>query len=79
MVPVSEVSRAGGRLEALHAAGLILRYPHGDLPALAEACERALALSNEESRRIYEHFNQQETVGTVVAEALAAVSEGVRE
>lgn len=72
MVPVSEDSRAGGRLEDLHAAGLIVRYPHGDLKALAEACERALAMTVAERRRIYDHFNRHETVGTVVAEALAA-------
>lgn len=72
MVPVSEDSREGGRLEALHAAGLIVRYPHGDLPALAEACERALAMTVAERRRIYDHFNRHEIVGTVVAEALAA-------
>jgi hypothetical protein len=72
MVPVSEDSRDGGRLEDLHAAGLIVRYPHGDLTALTKACERALAMTVEERRRIYAHFNQHETVGTVVAEALAA-------
>jgi hypothetical protein len=73
MVPVSEDSQAGGRLEELAANGLILRYPHGDPKALAEACERALAMPTDERRRIYEHFNRYETVGTVVAEALARV------
>ena len=72
MVPVSEDSAAGGRLEALATAGLILRYPHGDLRALGEACERALAMDNETRRRIYEHFNQEETVGRVVADLMAA-------
>jgi hypothetical protein len=72
MVPVSEDSRAGGRLEEEHQAGLIVRYPHGDLEALAAACERALALSVRARRRIYEHFNQQETVGAVVAGAIFA-------
>lgn len=72
MVPVSEDSRAGGRLETLHRAGLIMRYPHGDLDGLAAACERALALPVEERHRIYEYFNRHETVGTVVAEAIAA-------
>ena len=72
LVPVSEDSTSGGRLEELHTAGLILRYAYGDLNALADACERALAMSNEERRRIYEHFNRHETVGTVVAEAIAA-------
>ena len=74
MVPLSEDSRSGGRLEALHREGLIVRYPHGDLPALATACERALAMSLEARRRIFEHFNAQETVGAVVAEALARVT-----
>lgn len=72
LVPVSEDSSAGGRLEELHRAGLILRYPHGDLNALAAQCERALALPNGERRRIYDHFNAHETVGTVVAEMIAA-------
>jgi hypothetical protein len=70
MVPVSEDSREGGRLEALHRSGLIRRYPHGDLDALAEACERALAETAAVRRRIYEHFNTHETVGAVVADAI---------
>jgi hypothetical protein len=73
MAPVSEDSRQGGRLEELHRGGLIWRYPHGDLKALAEACERALAASPEDRRRVYEHFNRSETVGAVVAEAIHAV------
>jgi hypothetical protein len=72
MVPVSEDSKLGGRLEALARADLIVRYPHGDLEALAAACERALAMTTAERRRIYEHFNRHETVGTVVAESIAA-------
>jgi hypothetical protein len=72
MVPVSENSRTGGRLEELHQAGLIMRYPHGDLKALAVACERALALPLDERHRIYEHFNRHETVGTVLANAIFA-------
>ena len=72
LVPVSEDSRAGGRLEELHRSNLIVRYPHGDLDALAMACERALATSAAERRRIYEHFNRRETVGTVVAGAIAS-------
>lgn len=71
-VPVSEDSRAGGRLEELHRAGLILRYAHADLASLAAACERALAAPTSLRRRIYDHFNARETVGTVVAEAIAA-------
>ena len=72
MVPVSENSLAGDRLEALHREGLILRYEQGDLVSLGAACERALAMSHEERRRIFEHFNHYETVGTVVAAAIAA-------
>jgi hypothetical protein len=72
LVPVSEDSRAGGRLEELHQAGLIVRYPHGDLEALATACDQALALPAAPCRRIYEHFNGYETVGTVVADAIFA-------
>lgn len=72
MVPVSEDSQPGGRLEELHRAGLIVRYPHGDLEALAAACERALEMPNGARRRIYDHFNAHETIGGVLAEALAA-------
>jgi hypothetical protein len=72
MVPLSENSRAGNRLEELHTAGLIVRYEHGDLNSLAEGCERALAMSAAERKRIYDHFNAHETVGAVVANALAA-------
>jgi hypothetical protein len=72
MVPVSEDSRAGGRLEPLHQAGLIVRYDHGDLDSLASACEHALAMSANDRRKIHEHFNRHETVGTVVADAIAA-------
>ncbi len=71
MVPVSENSVRGDRLDDLASAGLIIRYPHGDLKALAECCERALAMPNDERRQIYGHFNRHETVGTVVAEAIA--------
>jgi hypothetical protein len=80
MVPVSEDSRQGGRLEELHAGGLIVRYRHGDLASLAEACERALAMTTVQRRLIFAHFNAHETVGAVVATALAeaAVSESVR-
>jgi hypothetical protein len=70
LAPVSEDSRAGGRLEDLHRADLIWRYPHGDLKALETACERALAATAKERRRVYEHFNRNETVGTVVADAI---------
>jgi hypothetical protein len=78
MVPVSEDSRAGGRLEALHRGGLIVRYAHGDLAGLADACERAWAMSDAERRRIYEHFNRHETVGGVVARAIAQTAVRIR-
>jgi hypothetical protein len=70
LVPVCEDSRWGGRLEALHQAGLILRYPHADLPALAACCEQALAAGPELRRRTHEHFNRHETIGAVVTEAI---------
>ncbi len=73
LVPVSEDSRNGGRLEELHRAGLIVRYPHGDLKALGEACERALAAGPDLRRQIYDHFNRHETIGAVVASVLANV------
>jgi hypothetical protein len=72
LVPVSEDSRPGGRLEELHLDNLILRYPHGDLKELTAACERALAATPGERRRIYDHFNRNETIGTVVADAILA-------
>jgi hypothetical protein len=72
LVPVSEDSKSGGRLQELHDAELILRYKHADLKNLGEQCERALAMTNEERTRIYDHFNRHETVGTVVANAIAS-------
>lgn len=72
LVPVSENSTAGDRLQELHEAELILRYEHGNMNTLAEQCERALAMPTAQRRRIYEHFNRHETVGTVVADAIAA-------
>jgi hypothetical protein len=74
MVPVSENSREGDRLEELHRAGLIVRYRNGDADSLGTACEHALTISREDRRKIYEHFNRQETVGHVVAEALASAT-----
>jgi hypothetical protein len=71
LVPVAENSRAGDRLGELAGAGLIVRYPHSDLEGLALACASALAAGAPERRRIYEHFNRWETVGRVVADALA--------
>lgn len=70
LVPVAENSQSGCRLEELHRDGLIERYDHGDLESLGAACDRAFALSTAHRRRIYDHFNRFETVGTVVAEAL---------
>ena len=50
---------------------MIVRYPHDDLNALVTACEQALAMPNEKRKRIYDHFNRQETIVTVVANAIA--------
>jgi hypothetical protein len=72
LAPVSEDSVEGGRLEELHRRGLIWRYPHGDLDGLAAACERALSAGPAERRRVYDHFNRCETIGTVVADAILA-------
>jgi len=77
LVPVSEDSASGGRLQALHESNLLLRYAHGDFSQLAEQCERALTMSRTERHQIYEHFNRHETVGTVVADAIAAASPSV--
>ena len=74
MVPVAEDSRTGGRLEALHRESLIARYSHGDLDALTAACVKALAASSAERRRIYDYFNQHETIGMVVADAIAGAA-----
>jgi hypothetical protein len=71
MVPLSENSRAGDRLEELSQAGLIERYEHGDLQSLRIACERALGWTDEERRQVYEHFNRCQTVGTLVAGLIA--------
>lgn len=73
LVPVSENSAQGGRLDELAKEGLIRRYGHGDLTGLREAAEAALAATTEERRRIYEHFNRHETVGPVLSAALAQV------
>ena len=72
LVPVAENSAQGGRLDSLAEAGLIRRYAHADLSSLRVACEQGLAATSVERRRIYDHFNRQETVGPVLAEALAA-------
>jgi hypothetical protein len=70
LVPVTEDSRSGGRLEELHAEGLIVRYAHSDLGSLVGACERALATPAAERRRIYDGFNATQTVGTVVSQLI---------
>ena len=51
---------------------LIWRYDHADLDSLADTCDRALEVSAEERRQVYDHFNREETVGAVVAAALHA-------
>jgi hypothetical protein len=61
LVPVAENSTAGGRLDELAEAGLIRRYAHADLDATPA-----------ERRAIYDYFNRHETVGTVLADAMAA-------
>lgn len=71
LVPVSEDSAAGCRLEGLRREQFILDYRHGDLAQLQSACERALAMGRDERYRIYEYFNRHETVGKVVANAIA--------
>lgn len=73
MVVVSEDSKSGGRLQELHEQGLILRYDYADTKSLVAQCERALAMTNADRRRSYDHFNRFETVGTVVATTLAAM------
>lgn len=72
LAPVCEDSAAGGRLDGLHEAGLIFRYRRADLESLGAACDAALALPTAQRRRIYEHFNRHETIGTVVAAEIAA-------
>lgn len=72
LVPVSENSRQGGRLDELAAEGLLVRYAHGDLKSLREACEQALATPTADRRRMYDHYNRHETVGPVVVDALLA-------
>ena len=71
-VPVVEDSRWGGRLESLHAAGCILRYPHGDVDGMVRACEAAVETSVERRRDIYDHFNRYGTVGQFAAGQIVA-------
>jgi hypothetical protein len=70
MVPVSENSRAGDRLTALAEAGLLQSYEYGDFESLKACCDRALSATTDERRRIYDHYNRSETVGSITAEAL---------
>jgi hypothetical protein len=70
MIPVSENSRAGDRLSELTDTGLLQRYEYGDLDSLKACCDRALTAATEDRRRIYDHYNRRETVGSIVAEAL---------
>lgn len=72
LVPVSENSAAGCRLDQLRREELIIDYRHGDLAQLQAACERGLAMTRSQRHRIYDYFNRHETVGTVVANAIAA-------
>jgi hypothetical protein len=74
IVPVTEDSSRGGRLEELHREGLVLRYPHGDLRALVAACEEALCATHEDRRMIYDYFNANETVGSVVSAMIHAAA-----
>jgi hypothetical protein len=70
MVPVSEDSCQGGRLEELARGGLLLRYAHGDLDELRQRCEEALEAPPAFRQRIYTHFNREETVASPVADVL---------
>ncbi len=70
-VPVIEDSKWGGRLDALVEKGAVVRYAHGDVASMIEACERALAVDNGTRRGIYDYFNREGTVGPVVARLIA--------
>lgn len=79
LIPISENSREGGRLESLAEQRLLRRYSHGSLPELKAACDRALNTSTEDRKRIYDHYNRAETVGVVLAAALSmAVAAAVK-
>lgn len=75
VIPISENSVAGDRLEPLHASGLILRYDHGDLESLWTACQRALDTPIQSRRLIYDHFNREETIAQVVSQAISRHAE----
>src|SRR5580700_8739773 len=70
------VSQLGKYKTILQIVGLSMMLYRVPLLGLATACETALAAGPAERRRIYEHYNRQETVGRVVAGALAAVVRG---
>ena len=78
LVPVSENSAQGGRLDDLADAGLVLRYAHADLADLRTTCERAMSMTVSERRRIHDHFNRRETIGAVMAETLRSAMTGAR-
>ncbi|MES9902754.1 MAG: hypothetical protein ABW168_08735 [Sedimenticola sp.] len=71
-IPVIEDSWQGGRLQELVEAELVLRYSHGDLASMTEACEQALEATPQQRRRVYEHFNTHGYIGAVVAQMIAA-------
>lgn len=70
-VPVSEESAHGGRLHDLARSGFVVPYAHGDGPALLDACERALEMHDAHRRAIYQYFNENGTIGTLVAREIA--------
>ncbi|MEJ1366716.1 MAG: hypothetical protein RPV21_09530 [Candidatus Sedimenticola sp. (ex Thyasira tokunagai)] len=75
-VPVVEDSKLGGRLQGLTEDGLILRYTNGDLKGMVEACEQALETPLEQRKRIYDHFNENESIGPNVAQMIAEAVSG---
>lgn len=74
LVPISENSRNGDRLQSLAEQKMIRRYSHGSLTELRSACEAALDTSTFDRRKIYDHFNRLETIGPVLGAALSAVA-----
>lgn len=70
-VPVVENSSSGDRLNELHQENVIYRYRHGDLSDLIQACEKALEIPDRQRKRIYDYFNEKETVGPIAARLVA--------
>lgn len=66
MVPLSENSKWGNRLRSLTDNGLLIPHAHHDTESLLKAAETALAVKVKERRRIYQHFNQSETLRSVI-------------